>query len=73
MIRLKRSCKEIATLVIAREDRDLPLTERLALRLHMTICSACPRFERQILTMRNVMKPWQNHEAESQAEDTPQH
>jgi len=71
MIRLKRSCKEVAALVIAREDRDLPLTERLALRLHMTICSACPKFERQILTMRNMMKPWQNYEADSQPEGAP--
>jgi hypothetical protein len=73
MIRLKRSCKEVAALVIAREDRDLPLTERLALRLHMTICSACPKFERQILTMRNVMAPWKNYEADSQAEGAPRH
>ena len=54
MIRLNRSCKEVTALVIAREDRDLPLAERLALRLHMAICSACPKFERQILTMRKV-------------------
>ena len=62
MIRLKRSCKDVTALVIAREDRELPLVDRLAVRVHMTICSACPRFERQILTMRNAMKPWQNYE-----------
>lgn len=73
MIRLNLSCKEVTTLVVAREDRDLPLTERLALRLHMAICSACPKFERQILTMRNVMKPWQNYEADSQDGGMPPH
>ena len=71
MIRLKRSCKEVTALVIAREDRVLPWAERLALRLHMTICSACPRFERQILTMRNAMRPWQNYEKDPGPEETP--
>jgi len=59
---LKRTCKEVTALVIAREDRTLPLRERLALRLHMAICAACPTFERQVLTMRNAMKQWRNYE-----------
>ncbi len=58
---LMRSCKEVTALVIAREDRELPLTEQLALRMHMAICKACPRFERQVLTMRNAMKQWRNY------------
>ena len=55
---LMRSCKEVTALVIAREDRELPWLERAALRLHMAMCQACPRFERQVLTMRNAMKQW---------------
>ncbi|WP_310564422.1 zf-HC2 domain-containing protein [Hydrogenophaga sp.] len=55
---LRRTCKEVTALVIAREDRALPLLERLALRLHMAMCQACPTFERQVLTMRNAMKQW---------------
>lgn len=58
---LMRSCKEVTALVIAREDRELPLAERLALRMHMAICQACPTFERQVLTMRNAMKQWRNY------------
>ena len=61
MIPLKRSCKEVAALLVAREDRALPLTERVALRVHMVICDACPRFERQILSMRNCMQLWRNY------------
>lgn len=34
---LMRNCKEVAALVIAREDRALPLAEQLALRMHMVI------------------------------------
>jgi Putative zinc-finger len=60
MIPFKRSCKEVAALVIAREDRALPLADRLAVRLHMGICSACPMFERQIQLMRHAMRHWRN-------------
>ena len=58
---LMRTCKEVTALVIAREDRALPVFERLALRMHMAICNACPRFERQVLTMRNAMKQWRGY------------
>ena len=60
----RRTCKEVSALLIAREDRALPLRERLALRLHMAMCQACPRFERQVLTMRNAMKQWRNYSAD---------
>ena len=58
MIPLRRTCKEVATLVIAREDRKLTWPDRLALRLHMAVCAACPTFERQVLTMSQAMKQW---------------
>ncbi len=57
----RRSCKEVAALVVAREDRHLNVTEKLALRTHMFICKACPSFESQILTMRNAMRQWRNY------------
>jgi hypothetical protein len=56
-----RSCKEVAALVVAREDRDLKVSEKLALHTHMLICKACPDFENQILTMRNAMRQWRNY------------
>lgn len=55
---LRRTCKEVAALLVAREDRELPWTDRLALRLHLGVCNACPIFERQLLTMRNALKGW---------------
>ncbi|MDO9031676.1 MAG: zf-HC2 domain-containing protein [Hydrogenophaga sp.] len=61
---LMRTCKEVTALVIAREDRELPLAEQLALRMHMAICKACPTFERQVMTMRNAMKQWRNYGAD---------
>ncbi|MEO7549393.1 MAG: zf-HC2 domain-containing protein [Ramlibacter sp.] len=65
---LRRTCKEVAALLIAREDRDLPLPDRVALRLHMTVCRACPAFERQLLTMRQALGRWRNY---SSGEDQP--
>ncbi|RZI97062.1 MAG: zf-HC2 domain-containing protein [Rubrivivax sp.] len=61
---LRRTCREVSALLIAREDRALPLVERLALRLHMAMCEACPKFERQLLTMRNAMAGWRNYSEE---------
>jgi len=55
--------------VIAREDRMLSWRDRLAVRMHMTICAACPTFERQILTLHNAMKQWRNYEKSNGADD----
>ncbi len=59
---LRRSCKEVAALLVAREDRDLRATEWVALRLHLAACTACPVFERQLLTMRNVLRRWRHYQ-----------
>ncbi len=61
MIPLKRTCKEVTALVVAREDRELSLLDRLAVRMHMGICAACPKFERQILLMRHAMFQWRQY------------
>jgi hypothetical protein len=58
---LRRTCKEVAAMLVAREDRELPALERVALRLHLAACRACPKFERQILTMRRGMQRWRNY------------
>jgi hypothetical protein len=62
MIPLRRTCKQAAALLIAREDRQLPLLDRLALRLHLAACKACPRFESQLLTMRSALHHWRNYQ-----------
>lgn len=58
---LRRTCREVAALLIAREDRALSLADRIALRFHLAACRACPVFERQVLTMRNAMRQWRNY------------
>ena len=56
-----RTCKDASPLMLTRADQNLPMQDRLALRLHLAICAACPRFERQLLTMRSAMKQWRNY------------
>lgn len=58
---LRRTCKEVCTLLIAREDRALALPDRIALQFHLLACNACPSFERQLLTMRKQLKRWRNY------------
>jgi hypothetical protein len=47
--------------MVAREDRALNWPDRFALGLHLLACKACPRFEGQMLEMRNQLKRWRNY------------
>ena len=62
---LRRTCKEAAALPVAREDRELSLADRLALRMHLAACMACPVFARQLLTLRNAMGLWRNYQEDA--------
>lgn len=55
---LFRNCREVTALVLGGEDRRLGFVERLAVRFHMQICAACPRFERQVALMRRALPRW---------------
>ena len=57
---LKRTCKQVAALLIAREDRLISMSDETAVKLHLLACDTCPKFELQILTMRSAMKRWRN-------------
>ena len=52
--------KEAAALMVARQDRELPFVEQMALRLHLAVCDACPRFERQLDFMRRAFGRWRH-------------
>lgn len=68
MMPFRRTCKEAAALLVAREDRPLGAGDRIALRLHLLACAACPRFESQMLSMRNSMQQWRHYaETETQS------
>jgi len=57
-MKLRLTCKEATALLLAREDRKLPLLEQLALRAHLAACRACPVVERQLQLMRHAFAKW---------------
>jgi hypothetical protein len=52
------SCKDASRLVSRREDAPLGFWDRLTLRLHLAVCAACARFERQIRFLRAAMQKY---------------
>ncbi|MDZ7890677.1 MAG: zf-HC2 domain-containing protein [Rhodoferax sp.] len=58
---LRRTCKEAAALMVAREDRILSLDDKVALYFHLMACKTCPRFEKQLLTLRHSMREWRHY------------
>ena len=67
MLFFSRTCREVTTILVAREDRDLCWRDRLTLRVHLSICKTCPDFERQMLVMRHSFQRWR-HYAENENE-----
>jgi predicted anti-sigma-YlaC factor YlaD len=39
-----------------RQDRDLTVGEKLALRAHLAICAACRNFDEQLAFLRRAVK-----------------
>ncbi len=50
------SCKEASRLMSQRQDRDLTVGEKLALRAHLAICAACRNFDEQLAFLRRAVK-----------------
>ncbi len=63
---LRRTCKQAAALLIAREDRALNLPDQIALKLHLMACKACPKFENQVLSMRVAMARWRHYSGDAE-------
>jgi len=61
---LRRTCKEVTYLVLQAGDTTLPLADRVAVRLHMYACRACPRFLKQVLLMRRASERWRRYTEE---------
>ncbi len=52
----KPTCREVHRLVSEAMDRDLSLIERLRVRLHLLVCTACTRFSGQMSLLRQAMR-----------------
>jgi hypothetical protein len=46
------NCRDAHKLVIRAQDKPLSMAERLGLRFHLWICSACTEFEKQMEFLR---------------------
>jgi len=42
------------------QDAKLSVRERLLVRLHLALCDACQRFERQVALLRNAMRRYKD-------------
>ena len=65
-----RKCREVTRLVLERENRALTIVERVAVRLHLSICLMCTRFTGQVRLMNRAMAQWK-HYAEHDEPDEP--
>ena len=52
---LNLTCEGMSHLVSESLDRDLIPPERFALRAHLVYCSACRRYDRQLLVLRRAL------------------
>ncbi|MGC8807225.1 MAG: zf-HC2 domain-containing protein [Thiomonas sp.] len=57
----RRTCREVAALILAREDRALDFPERLSIRIHFLVCKACPNFAQEVQVMRSALNNWRSY------------
>ena len=50
------TCRKTTALASRAMDERLPLSSRMALRLHLAICENCARFNRQLQEMRRLFR-----------------
>ncbi|WP_116473029.1 anti-sigma factor family protein [Zobellella maritima] len=63
------NCHKATRLMSEAQDRPLTLGEKLALRLHTMMCSACSNFEKQLPALRRMARGFARHQPPT--EDTP--
>lgn len=59
------NCREITELCSRELDRPLSITERVAMKAHLMMCSGCSNFRAQMATIRAVMRAYADGEAAS--------
>jgi len=66
MSKLNLSCREASRLISESRDRDLALGERVTLRIHLGLCTACTRFTKQLDFLRDAMKRYPERDDDSE-------
>ncbi|MES2295486.1 MAG: zf-HC2 domain-containing protein [Pseudomonadota bacterium] len=62
------NCHEITRLISESQERPLALKERMALKMHVMMCSGCRNFGRQMHTIRHVARAYTRGEDVGSAE-----
>jgi hypothetical protein len=57
-MKIRRTCKEVTTLVLQAQDRPLTGLEHVSLRLHWLVCDGCRRFRGQAGLMQQALQRW---------------
>ena len=52
---MRIDCKEASRLLSQAMDQNLPLWDRVRLRLHLAACDACANFSRQLQLLRRAV------------------
>jgi len=55
-MKFRRTCKDVHRMVAESLDRDLPLLERVQVRLHLFACDNCGNFKKQMYLIREAMR-----------------
>jgi hypothetical protein len=55
------TCRQATRLMLADEDNEIALENRIALQVHVRICFACARFVGQLNFMRRATRAWRKH------------
>jgi predicted anti-sigma-YlaC factor YlaD len=55
MARVMPSCRDISRLVSDAMDHRLPLHQRALIRLHLSMCALCRRYERQLHLLHHAV------------------
>lgn len=67
MFGLIPDCKEVTRMVSDSMDRDLPLIQRMKMRMHLVMCKYCSRFEKQLALLRKASQSLATHRPEPDA------
>jgi anti-sigma factor RsiW len=69
---LQINCREASELISAAADGELPRRDRIALRIHLILCTACKRFAAQLSILRAAMsampRRWRGHWCDESAQ-----
>lgn len=52
------NCQQATHLLSDAQERELPIKDRAALKFHVTMCSGCRNFGKQMETLRDIAKTY---------------